>query len=504
MRNNDRRISLSKSLYMEGLRCLKLLWMRFNRPELAAPTDPQTRHLFDTGHRVGELARQLFPGGILIGNGHQLPFRPLLQATEAAISGEAPSLYEGAFSNGNTHCRVDILERIPDAPNTWNLHEVKMSSKLKKEHIDDCAFQAYCVSLSGITIPGIFLIHVNGDYSRQGDLDISRFFTSEDITADVRRQMISVPFNVSSMIKAVRNPAPPDVLIGGQCKAPGQCPFYEHCHNAIPSGSVYELPFGNRLIPKLIKAGITKLADIPPTTPLSIRQAALVESAKTGLPVIKIAAIREHLNTLKYPLLFLDFETASPCIPVLNDTSPYERLPFQYSVHVLPRQDSPLEHHEFLPDDQDDPRLQLVEQLISILGDEGSIIVYHEPFERSVLLQLKERFPIYADRIERIIQRLFDLIIPFKSGSYSDVRFAGSCSIKKVLPVMVPSLSYDNMPIARGDEASLAYEKLISGEIGIEEWPHFRQDLLAYCKLDTLAMVEILNVLTNITNGGAA
>jgi hypothetical protein len=496
-------ISLSKSLYMEGLRCLKLLWLR-HRPDLVTPSppDPQTQHLFDTGHKVGELAHQLFPGGRLIGNGHPQPFYTLLQTTEAALSGEAPSIYEGAFSNGNTHCRVDVLERIPDAPNTWNLHEVKMSSKLKISHVDDCAFQAYCVSLSGITIPKIFLIRVNSDYTRQGDLDISRFFTSKDITSDVRREMLSVPFNVLSMIETIQREAPPKTLIGGHCKTPGLCPFYEYCHNSIPSGSVYELPFGNRLIPKLINAGITRLADIPKTTPLSTRQAALVESAKTGLPVINKVAIREHLHTLKYPFFFLDFETASPCIPVFNDSSPYERLSFQYSVHVRTSPYSILEHFEFLPDNPADPRAQLIERLISILGNEGSIIVYHEPFERSVLLQLKDRFPIYADRIERIIQRLFDLIIPFKSGSYSDVRFAGSASIKKVLPVMVPSMSYANMPIARGDEASLAYEKLISGEIGPGDWQHIREDLSAYCKLDTDAMASILNVLSNICNGG--
>jgi hypothetical protein len=255
------------------------------------------------------------------------------------------------------------------------------------------------------------------------------------------------------------------------------------------------LPYGKSLIPSLIESGITLLKDIPNGISLSTRQSALVKSATAGKPVINAHAINSFLSTIKHPAFYLDFETTSPCIPLLNNSRPYEKIPFQFSLHVQNKPKAGLQHYHYLPEQACDPRISLLEELLPLLGSHGSIITWNSSFEISVLKGLAKRFPQYSGSLNSIIDRIFDLIVPFRSGAYSDVRFAGSASLKKVLPVLVSSLTYTGMAISKGDDASLSYELFLEGKTLPEEWESIRNDLLVYCKLDTLAMVEIHEVL---------
>lgn len=488
-----RKISLSKSLFIEGLRCARLLWLRINKPQLAAPLDAQTEYLFKTGHRVGELARQLFPGGTLIGEGQHGAFARFLAETEAAMASDCPYLFEGAFANETMLCRSDILHRWDDQK--WNLAEVKMSGELKSEHPQDVAFQCRCIEDSSHRVDRKYLIHVNKSYIRVGAIEPEKLFVAEEITREVNAEMSGIPAKVEQLIAVARRAEPPDEIVGSRCLAPGRCPFFDYCHSTIPEGSVHELPYGNKLIPLLLERGISKLEDIPTGFPLSQRQAAQVESARTRQPVINLVAIKAFLQQLRYPIHYLDFETVNPCLPVFDHSSPYQKIAFQFSVHTQETAGGELWHHEYLPDNANDPREQICNTLIDILGDHGSILSWNASFEKSILSGLGEKFPKVAGRIDAIISRVVDLIIPFRSGSYSDFRFNGSASLKKVLPVLVPSLTYSGMTIGKGDEASLCFQKFIDGNMTAEEWAALRQDLLAYCKLDTQAMASILDVL---------
>ena len=486
-------IKLSKTAYLEGLRCQKLLWLRKNRPDLADPPDPQTQYLFETGHCVEEYARRLFPGGKLIGKEHAGPFARLLAETEIVMASDTPYLYEGTFANDQMLCRTDILHRWDNQ--RWNIGEIKMCTQQKPEHLDDIAFQVCCMQDAGHKVERSYLVLINRKHIRHGEIDPNGLFVAVDLTKEVAEKATNVRVKVANLIALTLEAVAPLSIAGSHCSNPGKCPFYKHCHGDIPPGSIFELPRGNRLVPILLSMGIHKLEDIPSSFPLSTRQAALVESARTGQPVINSGAIKEFLKQLKYPIFFLDFETISSVIPPYNNSSPFERIPFQFSLHVQKVKGGELQHHEFLPETASDPRQRLCEELLGLLGSSGSIVAFNAPYEKSVLGTLSERLPKHSVKICALLERFVDLIVPFKSGAYTDYRCQGSASLKQVLPVLVPSLSYGNLAIGKGDDASLQFQKFVDRKMSTTEWDAIRQDLLNYCAMDTVAMAEILNVL---------
>jgi hypothetical protein len=481
--------SLTKTLFMEAVRCTKSLWLRINRPELAAPVDEVTSHLFDVGHRVEQIAHQLFPGGETISNGSPLAREIVLEKTNAAMKGKVPFIFEAGFQCDSCYCRTDIMEHT-EIRGHWNLGEIKMCTKVKDEHPVDCAFQVHCIEQSGHRVNRVYLVHIRNEYEFDGEMDPKDFMKAADITNETRAALSKIPATIEHFREILEGECP-EIRIGSHCKIPGKCSFYDYCHEKIPRASIFTLPFGHRVVPELLSAGVLLLKDIPPGYPLSKRQSAIARSAKTEKPVIDKQAIRLFLNSLKHPLYFLDFETVSPAIPAFRNTRPYERVAFQYSLHVQKTPAGTLIHHQFLPNNKNDPREQLIADLLDKLGTFGSVICWNAFFEKSVLKLLSERFPRFSGKINSVIGRIDDLMTPFREGNYVDANFEGSVSLKKVLPVLVPSLSYSGMSISQGDDASLRYELFIEGSTSQCEWDSVRKDLLAYCELDTRAMVEI-------------
>jgi hypothetical protein len=484
-------ISLSKSQYMEGLRCPRLLWLELNRPDLAEPPDQLTRYLMEAGHRVEGIARKCFPDSILIGEGYSGSLDQYVTETNEAIKSEVPFIFEATFATDTLYCRPDVLQRRSNG--RWGLCEFKMS--MKDEHLDDVSFQACCLEACGYTVEKSYVIHLDGGYVRLGEIEPAKLFAAIDITKPVLERVQSVPTRVNKLIELIKEVVQPKVSLGPHCKVPALCPFYQYCHANIPEYSVYELPYGGKKIPVLLGKGIGRLADIPSCFPLSQLQARLVQSARLEQPVINSDAIRTFLQQLQYPLFFLDFESANPWLPPFDNCRPFERIPFQFSLHVQQTKGGILQHFEFLPDSAIDPRQRICEELVGLLGSSGSIIAWNMSFEIGVLAGLGRTFPQHSDKINGVIRRFIDLITPFRSGAYSDFRFHGSCSLKKILPILVPSMSYGNLAIGKGDDASLQFQKLIDGSMSIAEWEFIRHDLLDYCATDTLAMEEILHVL---------
>ena len=200
--------------------------------------------------------------------------------------------------------------------------------------------------------------------------------------------------------------------------------------------------------------------------------------------------IEEFLGNLKYPLYYLDFETFNTAVPIYDGTRPYQNIPFQFSLHIQRQKDGELEHYWYLADGDGDPRLGLLEELQKYIGGSGSIVAYNKSFEENVLKRLASSFPEYEEWINNILPRFVDLIVPFRSFYYYNPLQQGSASLKKVLPA-VTGVSYDGMPIAKGDDASLAYMEIAFGDIDDERRRELRKNLLDYCGLDTKAMALI-------------
>ena len=485
---------LTKSRFLAGLQCHKMLWLSINEPDLAGETDEATQHLFDVGHKVGENARLRFLGGMLVTEDH-MHMSQAIKSTEAFVKNGAPAIFEATVRNDKLQCRADVLKRVGKNKNEWDIYEVKMSTKLKDEHLDDVAIQRYCFEKAGYKIRKTFLVHINTEYIRHGDIDVQELFLEEDITRQVLEIMPDVPQKVKELVAVLASTKCPKAEPGDQCYSPYECAFIDNCIDPPPEYSIYELSRGKKIWPKLEEMGIELLKDLPGDFPLSVRQSQHVLSVKTKKAVVDKKSLSEYLDQLEYPLYHFDFETINPAIPLFENSRPYQTTPFQFSLHVQKKKNGECEHYEFLLKEAADPREQLIKEMLRLLGKKGTIVAYNMSFETGVIKDLARTFPKYADQLNDLIPRFWDLIVPFRNGDYAHYDFHGSASIKDVLPVLVPSLSYKKLDIQEGGTASLKYELWATGEMKRAEWEKIYKDLLKYCGLDTLAMVEILRVL---------
>jgi hypothetical protein len=488
--------NLSKSLFLQGLQCHKALWLRKNKPKLAAPISEAQLALFDQGNKVGELARKYFPDGHRIKGGH-FDFEKALEDTQSAISLGAPVLFEGAASYNGVRILADILQRTSQKDQTWNLIEVKSSTKEKPEHIPDLAIQYFVLQQAGFKLEKARLMLINNQYVRKGSLDLNELFYFVDMTPQVLEYLEEVPKYLQEF-RAILSQDEPDRDIGPHCFDPNDCAFISHCWSNIPEYSIFNLTMKPwKKIMLLRQKGILKIDDIPSDFPLSSHQMVQVQVQKTGKPIADLAEIRRLLDELRSPLYFLDFETINPPIPQWDDSRPYQNIPFQFSLRTL-EATGENQHMQYLGDGRNDPREELVKGLVNNLGFSGTVIVYNKKFESSVIKDLATIFPEYAQQLLDIEKRLWDLYVPFQKRIYVHPDFKGEASIKTVLPVFVPELTYKNLSISDGLAASRAYLSLMNAEITNDQKIAIRIGLEEYCGQDTLGMVKILEVLRTL------
>ena len=390
---------------------------------------------------------------------------------------------------------LDILVKDDEG---WKAYEVKSSTSVSKTYELDATIQFYTITNSGIDLKDISIVHINNKYVKNGEIDITQLFSITSVKDKVVKLLPNLPNQIERLKNILIQKEIPQKEIGPHCSSPYQCDFVGHCWKNVPDYSVFDL---SRLNDKkkfqLYENGILHLKDIPDEFPLSAQQKAQVHSEKSNEIVINRVEIKNFVNKLKYPLYFLDFETFSNAIPVLDNSRPYQQLVFQYSLHVE-NKNSEVSHFEYLAKiDGSDPRIEFIHKLIGDCGTDGDIIVYNKGFEKGKLHDLSIQFPQFQKELKRIIDRLVDLMIPFQNKWYYTPDMKGSYSIKKVLPALVPELSYSDLEISEGGTASSTFANMFSGEF-IGDIDKTRKDLLEYCKLDTLAMVEILKKLKTV------
>ncbi|MBN2286616.1 MAG: DUF2779 domain-containing protein [Tissierellales bacterium] len=401
-------------------------------------------------------------------------------------------IFEAAFLKDDIFVRCDILKR--NECGSWDIIEVKSSTKIKDEHLPDVAIQKYVVERCDFEIGQVSLMLINSKDCYFPDL--SNLFILFDVSGEIQDSYNEISGNLTIMKSTLEKTDEPINSIGDHCSNPTECPFKDYCWKDVPKQSIFTIPRLHKTKKKeLIKAGILDIIHIPVDFKLSDKQQDYVDAVKNNEKQISIAEIRTHLDTLEYPLYFFDFETLNPAIPRFVGMKPYEDFAFQYSCHVMDN-NGELEHREYLHTDESDPRLPITESLIKDLGDRGSIIVYNAPFERRILQKLRDTFSEYSIALDNIIERLWDQLDIFKSY-YMDPAFYGSNSIKNVLPALAPELSYESLNVQKGDDAQAIWEKMIR-ETNMEKKQQLIEDLKTYCEMDTLAMVRIHLVLAGI------
>ena len=491
MHSKRSKINLSKSKFLAGLQCFKRLYLLYYQPELIEEPDELLQSIFDQGKEVGLLAHKVFPSGVTVTEDH-LHHQEAVTRTKTLIANKnVPAIFEAAFTAEDILIRVDILERL--SRNRWRLIEVKSTTEVKDYHLPDVAIQKYMLEQSGLSVQEACLMHLNRDYVYDGrTYKLDELFTIEDLTEDIRSLEKDLPRQIAEQWKILALKKPPNIERGKQCTEPFECEFCSLCHEDLPDDWVGYLPRINQdKLDELSSMGIESIRDIPDHFPLSDIQLRVCDCVKLNKPYYD-SDLKLSLSALTYPLYFMDFETIYPALPRYAGMRPFDHIPFQWSVHVQKTPKSQTEHHEFLHDGAGDPREAFINSLLPVIErDKNAPVIVYGTFESTRLDDLSRWFPRYAKRIGQIKDRLWDLLSVIRSNVYHP-QFQGSFSIKNVLPVLVPELSYEQLAIADGSQAGLAYEKLVHGGLALKEKEKVRANLLEYCRLDTMAMVKLV------------
>lgn len=479
---------LTKSRYLSGLQCYKYLWISVHDPARLPDYNAATLHRFDQGKQVGELAKKLYPDGINIPTED---FFGNIRRTMELVRQRRP-LFEGAVRTGRIYSRADILNPIGD--DQWDIIEVKSGTSVKDIDIHDVSFQKHCFEQSGLKIRKVWLMHLDNTYVRNGSIAPESLFKKEDITETVAEAAAGIQERITAMLTVLDSGCCPEVEIGRYCSNPYECQMRGSCWEFLPDNCIFELASGGRACFDLFKQGVLTIKDIPADFALTQKQQIQHRSVTEGGYFINSGEIEQFLNSLHYPVHYLDFETFSPAIPFFNGTRPYQKIPFQFSLHVVKKDGAKPSHYGFLAEGPQDPRPQFLEALHRFLQPSGSIVVYNRWFEKSIVEELGNNFPDYRPWTEDVVERMVDLHVPFKNFHFYHPSQKGSTSLKKVLPA-VTGRGYDGLVIANGEDASIDYMGITFGDASEEERKEVREALERYCKLDTEGMVWIVNKL---------
>ena len=451
---------LSKTNFIHYLECPCRLWLEKMHKELVPPTNATTQRLFDQGNLIDEKAHELFPGGFAV-QGYNLDG---YNNTKHALAGEADVLYQPTIVVDGLSCRADILVRSGDG---WDLHEVKMSTSISEDHYNDAAFQKMCFDRAGVKLNKVFLSHINNQYVRKGDIDVKEIFIDQDISGEVeaRRGFVEEEVTKARLVYEWGNILQSEYV--QQCKDPANCEW--------------------------IKIWADTLSEDDRVTLLR----GVTMSANKELPTLHIdkQGIREELDRFEYPLYFFDYETYTTALPPFNGYHPYQQIPFQFAVYVVEYPGAIPVTYDFLMKTFEDPVTPLLEMFKEVMGTKGTVISWNASFEKTRNKEMAQAYPEYAELLAAVNERTYDLMTIFKQGLYVDPAFGGSNSLKNVMPVLVPDLSYKNLAIQEGGTASASWAIVTDPKLPQDERDMLYRDMIEYCRLDVYGMVRILEVL---------
>ena len=497
---------LSKSRYTLYCQCPKALWLRIYKPDVAI-IDASTEARFEKGNEVGDLAMGLFGSYVDVTTQMEdgsLDPRAMVEKTKQEMEKGTDIICEASFTCKGHYCAVDILRK---SKNGWAIYEVKSTSfpeyegnqtKLEK-YVPDIAYQKWVLMQCGIHVTDTFLVCLNSDYVRQGDLDLQQLFVTIDLRELVENELLKVPTRVSQAMKMLEDKNEPDIDLSEHCMKPYGCAFFEYCkhQHGVPNDEptvfdLYRMNFSKKM--EHYHAGCILFSDVR-NVKLSDKQQMQVECTLNQTEHLNKKGIRKFLEKLTYPLYFLDFETMQDAIPQFDGTKPYQQITFQYSLHIKKSETAEYIHREFLaPSDGNDPRRPLAEQLCRDIPKDVCTLAYNKEFECGRIRELATLYPDLSDHLLNIRDHIVDLIVPFRAGDYYVPAMGGSFSIKSVLPALFPdepSLDYHNLDerCQNGGHAMTIFPRIQFMEP--DEAAASREALLRYCELDTWAMVKV-------------
>ena len=481
------RKGLSKSRLMSYLQCPKRLWLEVHRPDLAE-VSPQSESAFQIGYQVGAIAQRLYDRGHGVHIEYDSGLRKALERTTALLGDpEADPLFEATFEREGILVRLDVLQgRGSDA----RVVEVKAATSVKPEYVSDCAIQAWVIEASHVRPKAIVLSHINNQFVYADGGRYDGLLTEVDITADVVPVAVQVP-EWTADAQLVLQDDEPTVTVGPHCKAPYECPFRSHCWPKVDY-PLDDLPGLGKKLVELVACGYGDVRDVPEHLLKGADQLRVLRLTQRGKAEL-LPGSKAELAALAWPRYYLDFETISFPVPIWAGTRPYQQLPFQWSLHIESRPGQ-LDHAEFLDVSGAPPMRAAAEALLAAIGPNGPVLMY-TGFERQCLKILGDFCPDLKAQLDVLALRLVDLH-PIVKRNYYHPDMHGSWSIKAVLPTLAPDMDYEQLEgIQEGMAAQRAYLEAIASGTVLPRRHQLRDQLLAYCQFDTLAMVRVTEML---------
>ena len=471
-------LPITKSAYLQYLACPPEFWYLKHFPEeYSGAPDEVALHTMEQGNELDQLARDYY-----------------VQSDNLQVD------IQQKFKSGRLLAKADIV-LTETGTRSKTLIEVKSGTSVKPEYLDDLAFQVIAAEAVGISFDQIGVLHVNSAYVFNGTLNIQELFVFEDVTEAVLALIPETQGNIEAAIQYLQAPEPV-MHLHEYCGQKLDCPVIQKQHPNLPDYSVFDISRINAAkLRDLLKNGLVDIHQVPNNFDISPKQRLQVEVAQTDMPIVNKRGIKTALDGLQFPLYFLDYETLVYGVPFYEGIKPYQQMVFQWSLHVLHADGITIEHFDFLSDGNGAPSMafaQALQQAIPRNG--GSVLVWNKAFEIPRNNELAQMYPEFEPFMTDINARVYDLMEIFQQQHFVHPAFKGSCSIKQVLPVVAPHLSYHDLEINHGMLASIRWFELVTGKFPDSEKDLLFTNLREYCKLDTLAMVEVYKYLRIVCN----
>ncbi|MBU0459816.1 MAG: DUF2779 domain-containing protein [Nanoarchaeota archaeon] len=493
---------ITKSDYLKFLTCPAYFWFHKKEPSVLVEKEISDfqKELIESGKEVEAWARKRYPSGILVESRED----QAVSDTKKLLDEGKKVIFQATIEAEGLYVMVDILE-WDEKNGHWIINEVKGSTsdptkmgddkKSKKEHEYDASFQYIVLKKAGMNVGKVNLLELNKEYVRNGEINVVQLINPTDITEKAHELEEEINGHIDQMrmlMDQESEPQPCDCVYKSRAN---HCPAFGYLYPNMPEYSVHDIALIG-LSPKrlggLIEGGYLSIYDVPEDFELSKNQRSHVDVTQTRITVNKSGEIKKLINKMEYPFYYLDYETYPTAVPIYDGCKPYMQIPFQYSLHIQREPDGEYEHYEFLADNGDEnPMKALTESLKEHIGDGGSIIVWNKKFEKKCNENIGEVYPEYAELMNSWNERLFDLMDVFQQNLYVHKDFKGKYSIKKVLPVFDPELSYKDLNVQDGSMAMDTWRKMVFDDISEAEKEKNKKDLLEYCERDTWAMVRI-------------
>jgi CRISPR/Cas system-associated exonuclease Cas4 (RecB family) len=478
---------ITKKIFTTYLECPKLAWL-VKRNQLPYEDDAARRLLTMEANHIHRIAHETYGEGA---SAYAKNIKECAENSKNLIAQKAPLIFKAAFiSPDNFSTRTDILQKEPFG---WHLTEVKTANKKKAKYIEDLAYSAMVIKKCGVQLSDVSLVHLNENY-RKGE-DYSLLFESHNVTEAVMEKVSEFERMAAYVAETVETDEEPFATLKMKCK---NCEMFKNCTGKAIENHIFDLPrLGIHTFCGLRDLGIEKIEDIPDDFELSPLQKNVKNCIINNTRFVS-ENLKTELEKIVYPAYYLDFESITTALPLYDGVRPHGQIVTQFSLHKRTSPNAELEHFEFIADETKNCAREIATRLIEIFGAQGSIMAYSNS-EQVLIKRFSKEFPDLEEPLTAIANRVCDLEIILRNNFY-DINFHGRTSIKKILPVIAPEMTYEGLEIGEGAGAAAEFAFIAMGLYDKQKAEETKKHLLKYCALDTLALVKIHDFLTSVSN----